>query len=270
MRRITVTVAALCVFAVHLSGQTQKGAQPNKQSPYSEAQKPVTVTFVNNPTSDNHAQGAQKNSPDWYTSPEWWLCILGIPTLIFLGWQARAAKLGAEAIMLSERAWLLLHGEKIGMPMFIADSTDSTISTASCDIAFENCGKTPAEAILWVVELTISDSHIEPPSLEIYTTKVTDKRYGQTPFPIGPGRLGWARATGFISPADRDAYFAGKKFLWLCGVARYCDVFKRKTHFLGNRLEEHETRICLVYHKFTKAPGGSWALGGPEGCNRAR
>jgi hypothetical protein len=209
----------------------------------------------------------------WYTNPEWWLCILGFPTLVIIGWQARAAKVAADAIMRSERAWLLLDGEKIGMPIFMPHSIDSTISTASCNIPFENCGKTPAEAILWVVELTIGDSPIEPPSLEIYTTKVTDKVSGQTPFPIGPGRLGWVVATGSIAPAEWDAYIADKKFMWLCGVARYGDVFKRKTHFLGRQLEEHETRICLVYQKFTRAPGappgGRWALGGPEGYNQA-
>jgi hypothetical protein len=238
---------------------------PPKGDPASE---PPQATAPALPAPQPHAP-APDQPPHWYTSPEWWLFILGVPSLVIIGWQARAAKVAADAIMRSERAWLLLHGEKIGMPIFMADSTDSTTITASCGIAFENCGKTPAEAILWVVELTIGDSHIEPPSLEIYTTKVTDKRYGQTPFPIGPGRLGWAVATGFISPADKDAYLAGKKFVWLCGVARYCDVFKRKNHFLGRRLEEHETLICLVYDKFTKAPGGSWALGGPEGYNRA-
>lgn len=51
--------------------------------------------------------------PPWYKSPEWWLFILGIPTLIFIGVQAVASRKAAEAALLnaralvnSERAWI--------------------------------------------------------------------------------------------------------------------------------------------------------------------
>jgi hypothetical protein len=271
MKPLILAILALALILPINPGK--KNESPDLAQQNSANNGAPTVSLVNNQTCPQNTDPPNAEPPHWYASPEWWLCILGVPTLIFLGWQGRAAKIGAEAVMLSERAWLLLHGEKIGMPMFMADSTDSTRITVSCYVAFENCGKTPAEAILWVFELTIGDSPIKPPSLEIYTTNVTDKTSGQTPFPIGPGRLGYAVAdsklTGFISPADWDDYCAGKKFAWLCGVARYRDVFKRKTRFLGRRFEEHETRICLVYQKFTNALGGRWALGGPEGYNRA-
>ena len=48
------------------------------------------------------------------TEPERWLCILGFPTLLLLVWQtwstskaARAALLNAEALINSERAWIM-------------------------------------------------------------------------------------------------------------------------------------------------------------------
>jgi hypothetical protein len=51
--------------------------------------------------------------PPWYQSPEWWLFIIGVPTLIFIGVQAvaskkaaKAALLNAQALINSERAWV--------------------------------------------------------------------------------------------------------------------------------------------------------------------
>jgi hypothetical protein len=49
----------------------------------------------------------------WYASPEWWLVILGFPTIIFVAWQAiatRQAAVAAQAstdvVINSERAWI--------------------------------------------------------------------------------------------------------------------------------------------------------------------
>ena len=33
----------------------------------------------------------------WYASPEWWLCILGVPTLLFIGRQTKATARAARA-----------------------------------------------------------------------------------------------------------------------------------------------------------------------------
>src|ERR1700678_4540276 len=57
--------------------------------------------------------------PHWYTNPEWWLFIIAIPSLIFLGRQmiasekaAQAAFLNAQAVIESERPWLVVTIEK--------------------------------------------------------------------------------------------------------------------------------------------------------------
>jgi hypothetical protein len=54
----------------------------------------------------------------WYTNPEWWLFILGVPTFVCLIWQsilmrrsADAALLNAQALIKSERPWLLVDIE---------------------------------------------------------------------------------------------------------------------------------------------------------------
>src|SRR5580692_7231107 len=33
----------------------------------------------------------------WYKIPEWWLCILGVPTLGFVGWQSWETRKAAQA-----------------------------------------------------------------------------------------------------------------------------------------------------------------------------
>jgi hypothetical protein len=33
----------------------------------------------------------------WYRIPEWWLCILGLPTLVFVGWQSWETRKAAQA-----------------------------------------------------------------------------------------------------------------------------------------------------------------------------
>jgi hypothetical protein len=53
----------------------------------------------------------------WYTSPEWWLCILGLATLIFIAWQAwetrKAAQSARDGIRLQEtlnQQWVEISG----------------------------------------------------------------------------------------------------------------------------------------------------------------
>jgi len=59
----------------------------------------------------------------WYAKPEWWLVILGFPTLAFLAWQAietrrtadiaktsaQVAQASVDAFTNSERSWIMAH-----------------------------------------------------------------------------------------------------------------------------------------------------------------
>ena len=47
-------------------------------------QRTPPVSFVSNETGNPNAQPTKAESPHWYTIPEWWLVILGVPTLIYL------------------------------------------------------------------------------------------------------------------------------------------------------------------------------------------
>jgi hypothetical protein len=190
--------------------------------------------------------------------------------------QAFAAKRSAEAVMRSERAWILPDGDKIGLPTLVPVPPDlpenARKTPVYCPIGLRNCGNTPASAIKWEFELRIGESKETPPSFEIYERKPTPSMEGQTPFPIGQDRLGHAVAVlkpyQYISVAEKLEIDAGNKIIWLCGVARYYDVFRRRK-FLERKPEEHETLICLRYEARIDGSSGAWILGGPSGYNRA-
>jgi hypothetical protein len=75
-----------------------------------------TLTVVNNHAAAPKEDSANSQPPHWYARPEWYLLILGIPTLIFVGIQAVASREAAEAALkqanyleASERAWLVMR-----------------------------------------------------------------------------------------------------------------------------------------------------------------
>jgi hypothetical protein len=79
----------------------------------SDAQMPSALTSPNNQTSTPNTNCTNDGPPKWYASPEWWLVILGFPTLFFIGWQAKELRSGGGTTNLqlrhlinSERAWI--------------------------------------------------------------------------------------------------------------------------------------------------------------------
>src|SRR5437764_420353 len=76
--------------------------KPNQRTDFAQSKAeqqppPTTVTTVNNNTCTPNTGGADNSSPQWYASPEWWLVLLGFPTLFFLGWQANESRKAGEA-----------------------------------------------------------------------------------------------------------------------------------------------------------------------------
>jgi hypothetical protein len=110
-----IMVTVLTLTAILLGHEAQQCASTEKASPNKQGQS--SLSFPSNSCACENEQPAQNQSPHWYTPlkrPEWWLVILAIPTLIFVGWQARetarsakAAQGNAEALINSERAWVI-------------------------------------------------------------------------------------------------------------------------------------------------------------------
>lgn len=113
MRIFATTGLIFLLCAVGLSREPNKSANVAKNK--SDNQPAAsTVTLVNNEASAPDTKRAENHAPPWYASPEWWLVILGFPTLFFIGVQsvlsrrsADAAKKSADGLVNSERAWIL-------------------------------------------------------------------------------------------------------------------------------------------------------------------
>jgi hypothetical protein len=90
-----LAILALLLAVAHNPIKSDNGADPAKQS--AEGKSSPVVSFVNNETSYPIKETTSTKPPPWYTSPEWWLCILGVPTLGFIGWQAWETRKAAEA-----------------------------------------------------------------------------------------------------------------------------------------------------------------------------
>jgi hypothetical protein len=230
--------------------------------------------------SESATKGQQKDPPATQGTPDYvawgfWVNfgLTAITLLIAIAAviQASAAKLGAKAMLRSERAWLLLDGEKIGMPFLHSVEQQGPQKTpVHCRIALKNCGNTPATAIDWQFELQLGDSAKTPPCFDIYKREPPKDRL--TPFPIGQDSHGHASAVltpqENVSNSQMTDIWDGKKVLWLCGKARYYDVFAQK-RWLKRRPEEHYTFVCLRYICAPNGANGQWVLGGPSGYNKA-
>jgi hypothetical protein len=100
------------------------------------------------------------DTPPWYQSAEWWLVIAAIPTLIFVGWQARetarsaeTANRNIEAVMDEKRARVeILAGN-------VALDADKPIAIG---VRLKNAGPTMAFIQGGKAGLLKADKEIEP------------------------------------------------------------------------------------------------------------
>src|SRR5487761_1143396 len=101
----TVALVVLYLFAINMASKPKKStALADYQSQYRPSQAKAASPSYND--SSPHQNSTQNSSPHWYTSPEWWLAILGFSTLFVIIWQvyvagvaAEAAKEGADAVI---------------------------------------------------------------------------------------------------------------------------------------------------------------------------
>jgi hypothetical protein len=104
--RLAIAAIAVVAWTISLAGQEDKRTSLPEQKEGDECSASIVFPYVGQQTAAPQARGTQAELPHWYTLPEWWLCILGIPTLGFLAWQAlesrRAAQAARDSIRLQE------------------------------------------------------------------------------------------------------------------------------------------------------------------------
>ena len=152
-----LAILAFLAVPVNPSQKDQRADLPKNNS---NVQTAPAVSFVNNETSCPNTASSGTQPPHWYASPEWWLFILGVPTLIFVGYQSRLmakhaehfenlAKAAADNAAATKQALDLSRDTAkkqlrayFGAPegkLYIRD--DGTVEPR---ITFTNCGQTPA------------------------------------------------------------------------------------------------------------------------------
>lgn len=150
---------------------------------------------------------------------------------------AEAARKSAEAFITESRPWLLLH--KNIRP-------DDPHSKWQFRIKIQNFGKTPAKLIAYQAEMQMGDRSAPPDEM------IFEK---QRPFDSIILPQGEFVDQDFSAMGnDFGKAHAGEKYLWLCGLVRYEDVFE------SNEPRLHETMFCLRYEPLAGIRGG-WVQG---------
>jgi hypothetical protein len=177
----------------------------------------------------------------------------------------RAIEKQVDALIASERPWLLLVKENIGEPYLnpIETQPAGDLHLSYCNFSFKNYGRTPAKIVTEKAELQISNNPGKPNDLKIYEADYAR----DNPAIVPQGGIINARAgiavLGYISSTEYAAINNKKAFLWLCGFIRYRDTFDR----VG--VVEYETRFCYLWDSNMENPRPEWRLAGPSEYNRA-
>jgi hypothetical protein len=222
---------------------------------------------VEQPYTKSKEEQAKADSLDLLYRRYLWATIIGVGAgvvgAIALIWStiltrraANAALLNAQAVIGSERAWMLpaILVEPSNLLEMAHDSYPNSIEIA---VRFSNAGRTPAWVTGW------------------YCTTLVIPNERVTPFEYGEGRS--SLSAGEPMPAgSSDNLFAdfavtepsigadirqGRAYFYVYGFLNYRDVFNRT----------HETYFSRRYSRRQIAPGTfeeGWIVIGPEGANR--
>jgi hypothetical protein len=190
----------------------------------------------------------------WYSKPEWWLLILGIPTLGVLIWQsfltkrsaraaesaAEAALLNAQAVINAERAWIVVKIQKDpNSPPFPIENFMNVLT---------NEGRTPAVLRSIHIQHTFVSLPDDLPVPPIYGPRwlvsIPERTFvvGQNDLRIGIG-LDPQKAIFLHQRKPTPADDAQEFLVWF-GRIIYEDVFGAQGAATG---ELHETRWCYAW-----------------------
>lgn len=159
---------------------------------------------------------------------------------------AVAAKASADALMNSDRAWLLVDMVETKLTFLEAQWVAGCPSPIYFTYRIRNYGKTPAQIYSIMTRYDLDTSRDTPPRTDIYHA-YTPEHY---PWILPPGRKhigsqhlngAWLTGQQFNEVKNRAA------FLWAYGVIFYRDVYGRDLH----------TRFCYRYEVPPFIPEGN-------------
>jgi hypothetical protein len=255
--RILVTVFALSVLAAQSQPPPPvpgKEGQPKQQEgtgkegkteDHKTAAQPITVTVINSPEVQDRTAHQNRDS-----SPDWWIrlltAVIAAATVMqaYIYWRqkalmrdalaetkkaADAAKASADALMNSERAWLVARPVEIAPNIYTLPNAGQVMRNAfACRIW--NAGKTPAKlmrsAMKYVRVKSLSDlpvATIDPAASIDGGTLVPTEASAQ----MGLVLVAYLEPDVFVTPEELMELRQQKMFLYAYGVVEYEDAFKR-------------------------------------------
>lgn len=178
----------------------------------------------------------------WYTAPEWWLCILGFSTLIFVAWQAaataRAAKATEESVKSGKDATKRQLRAYLAVTIGPAVYQERRDKSKGGDLMFAahpiltNTGQTPAHKIKFTIKAALLSV---PLPKEVDLPETGDKDRGESVLGVQQNVNMVAIVEGFCLDEEVQTIKKGiNRSLYVWGLVTYEDVFG----------EAHLTRFC--------------------------
>jgi hypothetical protein len=263
MKSLAIFAALLLSTVAHPGKENQRANLTQNNTPDKTA--PSSSYVSNQTTCPKAGDGYNKPQPPW-KNPEWWLFAIAIPTLIYVGKQARstadAAKatlLNVQAVREAERAWLsvTMGGEKL-------PETTNNMDVLWLTPLVTNAGRTPAHITKMYVRAVLYKSISDLPRPPVY--EVNDSSGSGFGFIDGKNILtvpqqGVSPVSVCIDIKELVGVRNGTKTLCVFGYVEY------KT--IGHPV--CVTRFCCFYHiptGFTPLPE-CFVIGGYPEYNQA-
>jgi hypothetical protein len=156
------------------------------------------------------------------------LVALGTLTLARIAYiQAQAARLNAQAVINSERPWMVAYMEEL--PQVTDQSQANLTIRMACHV--KNIGRTPAILFCKGDRREILEKEKRPTIPPVYENKVVWERGSMMP-PKAEILI-----VSYLEPSEREEVYTGKRVLWFYGAIRYKDAFGKF----------HWTKYCFRY-----------------------
>jgi hypothetical protein len=230
-------------------GAQKDSAQPSGHTSNSTSQTAGSASAINGLDSTQPTQSKKSNDDEGYEKCLYhayeWATIIGVLValggLVIIGIQTRHTARNADALVISERAWVQVE--------FITNKTHYALSNSLHDPRtyiyvwpmIRNYGKTPAQVSKIVIRThqlpKTSDPHIPPrlPDAPLYDAPQTITQIADY---LVPPNLGINPIPVPIAVADIPAIYSRDVFLYLYGYAEYDRI--------GGK-DKARTKFCYLY-----------------------
>jgi hypothetical protein len=190
MPRWAKIAALFCVIAGHISAQPNKTPKSKDQS--SCPKEPITLQIEHQEIARDAQRQTSTSPPRWYESPEWWLFIAAMGTLIAIVYQARESAKATQAM----RDGIKLQSESLRPRLTIGARVSPFMDMVEgkkiiVDVDFINTGGTPAYGVLpetWLELLGIPFTSFTSTAVHQSGGKITVHPRQPSPFGIPFGR----------------------------------------------------------------------------------